>query len=541
MDERLAKLRCSQWEGIDAALLALVVGLAERTVVKRMRSARGNTLIQTAFANEWPVDGDALGNLTVATARRAGLDVEIAAATGLGERAVRNRLARTPGQTLLMNAFQELPLDSDEEEDESDELDDDDDADDDDDGEELVASSYLDPKQHFAPVDLVGAIRLTSLKRASELIDWLGERLGRNSLSVRLAIRARHGHGDVRTAFEDAWPVQVGPPPRGALGAMTVAAAARSPSVVRWIADIIDLPALETWAYLEGVHGRSRVDSVLPQIVAGTRQPASQQTPPATAKQSKAGIVLDGRYELRSKLGEGSFGAVYDAIDLRHPNQRLVVKVSRADQSTLVEELRSAFGLFHPNICAYLRDGIDAEYGTYLVLQHGGESLGNLMVREALSLEQALNIVAQAAAGLDHAHGENVIHQDVKPDNILIERQPTRWLVRVADFGMARRGTRGQNSLGLETVMASLVGYTPCYAAPEQLIDGSVFRASDQFALAQVFCSILEGRAFTTRYQFVGFRQLSDAQNAAVAKALNHEPRRRFASCLEFVEALRAG
>jgi Protein kinase domain len=535
MDERLAKLRCSQWEEIDAALLAIVVGLAERTVVKRMRSARGNTLIQTAFAKEWPVDGDALGGLTVATARRAGLDLELASATGLGERAVRNRLARAPGQTLLMNAFEELLLDSDEEDDETDEFDD---ADDDD---ESLASTHLDPRQHFAPVDLVGGIRLTSLKRASELVDWLAERLGRNSLSVRATLRARRGHGDVRAAFEESWPIQIGQPPRGALGAMTVAAAVRSPAVVRWIADIIDLPAPETWACLEGVHGRSRVDSVLPQIVAGSRQPASQQTPRATSKQSRVGIVLDGRYELRSKLGEGSFGVVYDAIDLRHPNQRLVVKVSRVDQSTLVEELRSAFGLFHPNICAYMRDGIDAEYGTYLVLQHGGESLGNLMSREVLSVEQALKIVAQAAAGLDHAHGENVIHQDVKPDNILVDRQPTRWLVRVADFGMARRGTRGQNSMGHETVVASLVGYTPSYAAPEQLIDGSVFRASDQFALAKVFCSILEGRVFKTRYQFVGFGQLSPAQNAAVAKALNHDPRSRFASCLEFVEALRAG
>jgi len=116
MVARLAELRCSLVEAVHIPLIALVTGVTERTVVRRLNSAHGNMLVARVFEDDWPTTPLALGSLTVATAARANLEVEVAELTGLGVRAVRNRFSKTRGNTLLRNALPELSAALDDEE-----------------------------------------------------------------------------------------------------------------------------------------------------------------------------------------------------------------------------------------------------------------------------------------------------------------------------------------------------------------------------------------------------------------------------------------
>jgi serine/threonine protein kinase, bacterial len=127
----------------------------------------------------------------------------------------------------------------------------------------------------------------------------------------------------------------------------------------------------------------------------------------------------------------------------------------------------------------------------------------------------------------------------VKPGNILVKKDRQHWKVRVTDFGIAVTGTITTNTAGQHTILATRgIGYSRGYAAPEQRAGESPRRGTDQYALALVFCSMLEGHIFTERYRLRPFPNLTGAQNDALAKALSLEPEDRFSSCAEFVAAL---
>jgi hypothetical protein len=552
---RLGEFRCSQVDDEDIALLVTVTGLREQTVRRRLDKAHGNTLVASAFDAEWPTSPEELAELTVATARRAGLDLELAKVTELGERAVRNRLEREPGQMLIVNAFPELPLEDDDDTEDDDDEDDDDsedgveeeegegeDGDDDDESDEAadrdeVEHQFLDGRRRFDEPDLVGGIRLGAVGSAPALLEWLAERADVEAATLRRRLAARHGHGDVQALLEREWPITVGVPPRTALASMSCSTVRSSFALVRWIAELCELAPRELLAQLEAVHGRTKISSVLP--ILSTVQPAP--TPrPKQGPAVPAEIIVDGRYALGRLLGKGGFGEVYEAERLQPPRQTVVIKFGingRADR--LPHEIGAAYDLTHQNICSYKDCGTDAKRGTYLVLQHGGESLESLIHNEEISVAQAIDVVTQAAHGLDYAHAEGVIHQDVKPGNMLVQRAERRWKVRVTDFGIAVTGTVATNTAGQHTILATRgIGYSPGYAAPEQRAGDPPRRATDQYALALVFCSMLERRVFGERYRFHRFPMLTVAQNDALAKALSVEPEDRFSSCAELAETL---
>jgi serine/threonine-protein kinase len=128
----------------------------------------------------------------------------------------------------------------------------------------------------------------------------------------------------------------------------------------------------------------------------------------------------------------------------------------------------------------------------------------------------------------------------VKPGNILVEESGRTWEVRVGDFGIALRGAGAKNTKGKYTIIATHpVGYSASYAAPEQRANRPARKASDQYSLALVFCSMLEGRVFSSRFEPRRFARLTKPQNDALLRALAESPDARFDSCREFVSALR--
>jgi serine/threonine protein kinase len=113
--------------------------------------------------------------------------------------------------------------------------------------------------------------------------------------------------------------------------------------------------------------------------------------------------------------------------------------------------------------------------------------------------------------------------------------------VRVTDFGIAVKGVAAKNTRGRHTVLATRpVGYTPAYAAPEQRAGAKAKWATDQYALALVFCSMLEGVEFTEPYEPRRFARLTTRQNDALLRALSEDTDDRFESCAAFARALDA-
>jgi len=151
--------------------------------------------------------------------------------------------------------------------------------------------------------------------------------------------------------------------------------------------------------------------------------------------------ALAARYSLERELGQGGMATVYLARDVRH-ERPVALKVLHAEQSAALgaerfdREIKLLARLRHPFVLP-LHDSGEAAGSLYFVMPYvEGESLRARITREStLPLEDVVAIVRQIADALDYAHGEGVIHRDVKPENILLSRHGHAML---ADFGIAR-------------------------------------------------------------------------------------------------------
>ena len=265
---------------------------------------------------------------------------------------------------------------------------------------------------------------------------------------------------------------------------------------------------------------------------------------------------LAGRYEIDEEIGRGAMAAVYSARDLRH-QRRVAIKVLRND-STLpmsdvrfVREIKFLSQLQHPNILPLYDSGIAAGYLYYVMPQVRGETLGARMRRAPrLTPRDVARIVGDVGEALDHAHRHGVVHRDIKPDNILL----LEGRAVVADFGIAR--AIGGSGAGQVTTVGSVTPGTPSYMSPEQLLGGQdVDGRSDVYSLGIVMYEALTGelpflgsdgrcdnsRKLSAPAPRVTAKRpdLPAALDAVIARGLACEPRDRYGSAQEFVEAVK--
>ena len=153
-----------------------------------------------------------------------------------------------------------------------------------------------------------------------------------------------------------------------------------------------------------------------------------------------AGTKL-GRYEIRSKLGEGGMGEVYLAQDTKL-DRTVAIKVLPSDLASnqnrmrrFVQEARTASSLSHPNVAhIYEIEEIDGLH--FIAMEYvDGETLRERMSRGGLALNEVLDVSMQIASALVAAHGAGITHRDVKPDNVMLRRD---GYVKVLDFGLAK-------------------------------------------------------------------------------------------------------
>lgn len=197
---------------------------------------------------------------------------------------------------------------------------------------------------------------------------------------------------------------------------------------------------------------------------------------------------LDGRYQLEEIIGRGGMGIVYRARDLRL-NRSVAIKILRgvegADAKRFEAEIQILARLVHPSLVRVLDAG-DLDGRAYLVMDLvDGPNLAQRISAGPLSGEETAKIGASVASALAYVHDVGIIHRDVKPANVLIDRSGAAHL---ADFGIARLA----DTTGM-TVTGFTLG-TPAYLAPEQIEGTELGPSTDVYTLGLVLLECLSGR-----------------------------------------------
>jgi serine/threonine protein kinase len=261
-----------------------------------------------------------------------------------------------------------------------------------------------------------------------------------------------------------------------------------------------------------------------------------------------------GNYDLLEKVAEGGMGAIYRGRR-RDSGDIVAVKLmaSKQAQNPLLlkrfeQEFRAASRLNHPNIVRAL-DYSDNGAIPYLVMEFvDGESLGQKLERDGrMSETDAIRLIAQVAQGLHRAHKQNLVHRDVKPDNVLVTKD---GIAKLADLGLVKET---ETDLNLTRTGRGLG--TPHFMAPEQFRDAkNADIRCDVYSLAATLYQMVTGEvpfrcntpldAWMKKIhdELIPPRQivpsLSDRVDRAIRRAMLADAEKRPASCREFIEDL---
>ena len=274
------------------------------------------------------------------------------------------------------------------------------------------------------------------------------------------------------------------------------------------------------------------------------------------------GTLVAGRYRLLEKLGEGAAGAVYRGVHetLRKPVAvKLLGRAARADREMVTRFEREAVAtanLKHPNIAEATDSGQMPDGTLFMVMEYvQGRSLRIVLAQDGrLPPARALHVLRQIGSAVVFAHGQEVVHRDLKPDNVVVfDRGEERDQVKVIDFGIARmRSSFGGGPSGL-TQVGSVVG-TAEYMAPEQAMGQKVDARADQYSLGVIAFELFTGRppyiaddVASLVYMHVGAPiprvtesapDLPPALDDVIAKMMGKLPDERFPTLSEAISAL---
>ncbi|HVZ50141.1 MAG TPA: serine/threonine-protein kinase [Gemmatimonadaceae bacterium] len=269
--------------------------------------------------------------------------------------------------------------------------------------------------------------------------------------------------------------------------------------------------------------------------------------------------ALQDRYRVERELGRGGMGAVYLATDVKLDRQ-VALKVlppefagDEALRDRFLRETRTAASFSHPNVVPVYAVEEDRHALAFVMGFVEGESLTARVARTGpLDARTTVRLLQDVAYALAYAHGRGVVHRDIKPDNIMIERATGRALVM--DFGIARAITPRNDAPGL-TRVGEVVG-TPEYMSPEQASGDHVDGRSDLYSLGLVALFAITGRPPITgeSTQQIIVRQLTEQLPAAsslrpdlppalcdaIDRCVAKEPTGRFESAEALVDAIDA-
>ena len=277
---------------------------------------------------------------------------------------------------------------------------------------------------------------------------------------------------------------------------------------------------------------------------------------------SLIGEVLDGRYKIVRKLGEGGMGEVFAAEHV-HIEKRFAIKLLRPEIVSNAEavqrfrqEARSASSIGHRNIIAIEDFGQLPDGRIYMCMELLNGAALNDLIQTPIAVDRLLNILIQTGHGLAAAHAKGIIHRDMKPENIFVTVAPNgEDIPKLLDFGIAKvAGNDGQNNL---TRTGTIFG-TPFYMAPEQALGNPVDARTDVYAMGVIMYEVFAGSLPFQGESFMGIltqhittepepvaqraakagRQLPMGVAEIITRCMQKNPAQRYATMDELVNAL---
>ena len=278
------------------------------------------------------------------------------------------------------------------------------------------------------------------------------------------------------------------------------------------------------------------------------------------------GAVLAGRYVVKSRIGEGGMGLVYEGLH-RDIDKRVAIKVLRDDLSRRPEvvarfrqEAKSASRIGHENIVDISDFGETTRGASYFIMEFlDGEDLANVLGREVtVDAVRVCGIVLQCCRALSATHAKGIVHRDIKPENIfLTQRDGVDDFVKIVDFGIAKMSDiETDGAPGRKLTKTGMIFGTPEYMSPEQAAGKDLDHRVDVYALGIILYECLAGRVpfegdtfmgVLTQHLFAELPAITDLNpNAKVSpelemviqKALAKDPADRYQDTEELAEAV---
>ena len=306
------------------------------------------------------------------------------------------------------------------------------------------------------------------------------------------------------------------------------------------------------------------------QLPAATMQSANSMGGKSKARTGMESVSgedgwISDRYRLIDKLGEGGFGVVYRAEQVKPIHRLVAVKLLKAGVDSAIifgrfaAERQTLAVMEHENIARVLDAGETDKGIPYFVMELvKGRSITRYCNQNAIDQRHRLELMIPVCEAVHHAHQKSIIHRDLKPANILITDDGGKITPKVIDFGIAKVLEGRDISQADFTGVDQLVG-TPGYISPEQIEHGSshVDTRSDVYALGAILFELLTGKALVTPSDIASkpihilLRELAerDAPRASayapdipadldwiVVKALERDPERRYGSANDLAE-----
>ena len=240
----------------------------------------------------------------------------------------------------------------------------------------------------------------------------------------------------------------------------------------------------ETKQYCADCGTRLGLSEVIPTNVTETMR--------AAVKELSMGSTLAGRYQVIEELGKGGMGRVYKVLDTKI-NEKIALKLIKpevaSDRETIERfsnELKLARKIRHKNVCGMFDIG-EAEGAHFITMEYvsGGDLKTMIRMSTGLTIGTVLSVGKQVCQGLAEAHNLGVVHRDLKPQNIIIDRGGN---AKIMDFGIARSiREKGITDAGI------MIG-TPEYMSPEQTEAKDVDQRSDIYSLGIILYEMATGR-----------------------------------------------
>jgi serine/threonine protein kinase len=213
------------------------------------------------------------------------------------------------------------------------------------------------------------------------------------------------------------------------------------------------------------------------------------------------GVVIDGRFRIKARLGAGGMGAVYRAWQ-GSVGRDVAVKLIEARLSQgkmaakrFLRESKLTSRLSHPNTVTVLDFGQTDDGMLYLVMELvKGRTLNQVLQQEGrFSLSRMVRVAVQLCDALEAAHGLSIIHRDLKPSNIILLDEPRgRDHVKVLDFGLAK-SLVGDDEATTMTHSDAIMG-TPAYISPEAALASKTDERADLYSLGVILYELIAGR-----------------------------------------------